>query len=158
MTMLEHQIPFLFTAAVLVTVILLAKRQAIRAIVAQHERNMAAMDALMAEITAWSEAELAKTRAALARPIEGESDWADETDPLPFGEEPDEEEVGAFQPTPLPPDDATDDITDDEREFLAAMAEYQQRSGRQLPSWREALVVLKRLGYRKGTPLDPAPR
>jgi hypothetical protein len=41
------------------------------------------------------------------------------------------------------------DMTDDETEFLRAMAAYQKRFGRRFPTWLEALHVLRCLGYRK---------
>jgi hypothetical protein len=41
------------------------------------------------------------------------------------------------------------DYTDDEFEFLKAIAAYQKRWRRRYPSWREVLFVLRCLGYRK---------
>lgn len=48
-------------------------------------------------------------------------------------------------------DPATSDriYADEEREFLAAMARYQERFHRRFPTWSEVLHVLKELGYRK---------
>lgn len=57
------------------------------------------------------------------------------------------------------PEDAADPVTsnryytDDEAEFLRAMAAYQSRTGRRFPTWCEALAVLKSLGYAR----PPAP-
>jgi hypothetical protein len=42
------------------------------------------------------------------------------------------------------------DFTEDEREFLVAMDRYKRRHRRPYPTWREVLVVLHGLGYRKG--------
>ena len=39
--------------------------------------------------------------------------------------------------------------TDDEFEFLKAIAAYQKRWRRRYPSWREVLFVMRCLGYRK---------
>jgi hypothetical protein len=36
-----------------------------------------------------------------------------------------------------------------EREFMAAMQQYKQDSGRMFPTWSEVLEVLQNLGYRK---------
>jgi hypothetical protein len=41
------------------------------------------------------------------------------------------------------------DITDDEWEFMQAIAAYQKRWNRRYPSWREVLHVARCLGYRK---------
>lgn len=41
------------------------------------------------------------------------------------------------------------DFTDEELAFLKAIAAYQKRWNRRFPTWREALHVLKCLGYRK---------
>ncbi len=41
------------------------------------------------------------------------------------------------------------DMTDDDTEFLLAIAAYQKRFGRRYPTWREVLTVLRSLGYRK---------
>ena len=41
------------------------------------------------------------------------------------------------------------DMTDDEIEFLLAVASYQKRFGRRYPTWLEVLNVLRCLGYRK---------
>lgn len=39
--------------------------------------------------------------------------------------------------------------TDDEREFLAAMESYKEKSGNRFPQWSVVLAVLRSLGYRK---------
>ena len=53
------------------------------------------------------------------------------------------------------------DMTEDETEFLLAMAAYQKRFQRRYPTWLEVLNVLRCLGYRKvaePVPLaEPAP-
>lgn len=36
-----------------------------------------------------------------------------------------------------------------EREFMQAMQDYKQRSGRMFPTWSEVLEVLRELGYEK---------
>ena len=41
------------------------------------------------------------------------------------------------------------DVAPDEWEFLKAMERYQRVHQRRYPSWREVLMVLKSLGYRK---------
>jgi hypothetical protein len=41
------------------------------------------------------------------------------------------------------------DYTLAEREFMQAMQEYKQRSGRMFPTWSEVLEVLQALGYEK---------
>ena len=41
------------------------------------------------------------------------------------------------------------DVTPDEWEFMQAMERYQRIHKRRFPSWREVLMVLKSLGYRK---------
>lgn len=41
------------------------------------------------------------------------------------------------------------DYTDDELEFMHAMADYKRRSGRLFPTWSEVLEVVQELGYRK---------
>ncbi|MFO0850308.1 MAG: hypothetical protein U0871_17380 [Gemmataceae bacterium] len=41
------------------------------------------------------------------------------------------------------------DFTADEVEFLKAMERYQRRHARRYPTWREVLLVLHALGYRK---------
>jgi hypothetical protein len=41
------------------------------------------------------------------------------------------------------------DMTDDDTEFLHAIAAYQKRFGRRYPTWLEVLNVLRCLGYRK---------
>jgi hypothetical protein len=47
------------------------------------------------------------------------------------------------------------DMTDDETEFLLAVASYQKRFKRRYPTWLEVLHVLRCLGYRKVG--DPVP-
>ena len=42
--------------------------------------------------------------------------------------------------------------SDDEAEFLRAIAAYQARHGVRYPTWSETLHVLKSLGYRKAAP------
>jgi hypothetical protein len=46
------------------------------------------------------------------------------------------------------------DFSEAEREFLLAMQDYKQSSGRMFPTWSETLEVLKGLGYKK--PATPA--
>ncbi|GIW87747.1 MAG: hypothetical protein KatS3mg108_2071 [Isosphaeraceae bacterium] len=41
------------------------------------------------------------------------------------------------------------DYNADELEFMNAMQEYKQRSGRMFPTWSEVLEVLRSLGYHK---------
>ena len=41
------------------------------------------------------------------------------------------------------------DYTVAEREFMQAMQDYKQRSGRMFPTWSEVLEVLRDLGYEK---------
>jgi hypothetical protein len=41
------------------------------------------------------------------------------------------------------------DYTLAEREFMQAMQDYKQRSGRMFPTWSEVLEVLQQLGYEK---------
>ena len=41
------------------------------------------------------------------------------------------------------------DYSEAEREFMQAMHDYKQRSGRMLPTWSEVLEVLRSLGYEK---------
>ena len=41
------------------------------------------------------------------------------------------------------------DYTIAEREFMQAMQDYKQRSGRMFPTWSEVLEVLRELGYEK---------
>lgn len=52
-------------------------------------------------------------------------------------------------------------ISDDEWEFIKAVAAYQKRWNRRYPSWREVFHVLRDLGYRKVAPpvpfVDPTP-
>src|SRR4051794_11138046 len=43
------------------------------------------------------------------------------------------------------------DYSPDELEFMRAMHEYKQRSGRMFPSWSEVLEVLQGLGYEKSS-------
>ena len=47
------------------------------------------------------------------------------------------------------------DMTDDETEFLLAVAAYQKRFDRRYPTWREVLTILRCLGYRKAA--EPVP-
>jgi len=44
------------------------------------------------------------------------------------------------------------DYSTSELEFMRAMHEYKQRSGRMFPTWSEILEVLRALGYRKVAP------
>jgi len=46
------------------------------------------------------------------------------------------------------------DYSQAEMEFMLAMNEYKQQSGRMFPTWSEVLEVLKGLGYEKPSPLD----
>lgn len=46
------------------------------------------------------------------------------------------------------------DYSDDEWEFMQAMQDYKQRSGRNFPTWSEVLEVLRALGYAKPYELD----
>ena len=46
------------------------------------------------------------------------------------------------------------DYTGAEMEFMQAMVEYKQKSGRMFPTWSEVLEVIKDLGYAK--PLNAA--
>jgi hypothetical protein len=41
------------------------------------------------------------------------------------------------------------DYTEAELQFMQAMQDYKQRSGRMFPTWSEVLEVLKNLGYQK---------
>jgi hypothetical protein len=41
------------------------------------------------------------------------------------------------------------DMTDDETEFLLAVASYQKRFRRRYPTWLEVMHILRCLGYRK---------
>jgi hypothetical protein len=41
------------------------------------------------------------------------------------------------------------EYTEAEMEFMLAMSEYKQRSGRMFPTWSEVLEVLRALGYEK---------
>jgi hypothetical protein len=48
------------------------------------------------------------------------------------------------------------DYSSSELEFMQAMHEYKQRSGRMFPTWSEVLEVLRSLGYEKpGRPVSP---
>src|SRR5450432_308662 len=47
------------------------------------------------------------------------------------------------------------DYTDAEMEFLHAMQDYKQSSGRMFPTWSEVLEVLRDLGYQKPADLMP---
>jgi RNA polymerase sigma factor (sigma-70 family) len=44
------------------------------------------------------------------------------------------------------------DYTEAEKEFMAAMKEYKNRSGRMFPTWSEVLEVLRGLGYERPGP------
>jgi hypothetical protein len=46
------------------------------------------------------------------------------------------------------------DYSQAELEFMLAMNEYKQKSGRMFPTWSEVLEVLKSLGYEKLQPLS----
>lgn len=48
------------------------------------------------------------------------------------------------------------DYSADEWEFMQAMQEYKQRSGRNFPTWSEVLEVLRALGYAKPYEFDDA--
>lgn len=41
------------------------------------------------------------------------------------------------------------EYSDDEMEFIQAMAEYKKTSGRAFPTWSEVLEVVRSLGYSK---------
>src|SRR5215469_16179421 len=43
------------------------------------------------------------------------------------------------------------DYTVAELEFMQAIQDYKQRSGRTFPNWSEVLAVVRALGYSKGT-------
>ena len=43
-----------------------------------------------------------------------------------------------------------------EREFMQAMQDYKQRSGRMFPTWSEVLEVLRELGYEKPDQFAPS--
>ena len=45
-----------------------------------------------------------------------------------------------------------------EREFMQAMQDYKQSSGRMFPTWSEVLEVLRDLGYEKPGQLATAPQ
>jgi hypothetical protein len=47
------------------------------------------------------------------------------------------------------------DMTDDEVEFLLAVASYQKRFQRRYPTWLEVLNILRCLGYRKSAEAVP---
>jgi hypothetical protein len=47
------------------------------------------------------------------------------------------------------------DMTDDETEFVLAVASYQKRFARRYPTWLEVLNVLRCLGYRKVAEPEP---
>lgn len=49
------------------------------------------------------------------------------------------------------------DYSNAEMEFMRAMQEYKQRSGRMFPTWSEVLEVLRGLGYEKLDSDSPAP-
>lgn len=49
------------------------------------------------------------------------------------------------------------DMTEDDTEFLLAIAAYQKRNARRFPTWLEILYVARCLGYRKvadAVPID----
>ena len=48
------------------------------------------------------------------------------------------------------------DYSEAEMEFMQAMADYKQSSGRMFPTWSEVLEVLKALGYEKPGPDEEA--
>ena len=50
---------------------------------------------------------------------------------------------------PASPRPAEPTVTDAEHEFIQAMHDYKQASGRMFPTWSEVLEVLKALGYAK---------
>lgn len=49
------------------------------------------------------------------------------------------------------------DYSEAEMEFMQAMADYKQSSGRMFPTWSEVLEVIKALGYDKPRAGDTAP-
>lgn len=46
------------------------------------------------------------------------------------------------------------DYSQAEMEFMLAMNEYKQKSGRMFPTWSEVLEVLRSLGYEKIVPIE----
>lgn len=46
------------------------------------------------------------------------------------------------------------DYSEAETEFMLAMNEYKQKSGRMFPTWSEVLEVLRALGYEKVVPTE----
>lgn len=58
--------------------------------------------------------------------------------------------VGYGHPTTSDPD-----YTPDEIEFMAAVREFQNRTGKKFPTWSEVLRVARSLGYAKNT--EPCP-
>ncbi|WP_422928770.1 hypothetical protein [Singulisphaera sp. PoT] len=50
---------------------------------------------------------------------------------------------------PSPSDPANANMTPEEKEFIEAMLQYRQSSGRMFPTWSEVLEVLQKLGYHK---------
>jgi hypothetical protein len=50
---------------------------------------------------------------------------------------------------PVAPTTSESDHSAAEEEFMAAMQQYKQDSGRMFPTWSEVLEVLQSLGYRK---------
>jgi hypothetical protein len=48
------------------------------------------------------------------------------------------------------------DYTPDEVEFMGALDEYKRLNGRMFPTCSEVLEVLKKLGYEKRPPVEPA--
>ena len=49
------------------------------------------------------------------------------------------------------------EITDEEWEFIQAIAAYQKQWNRRYPSWREVFHVLRSLGYQKVSAPTPEP-
>jgi hypothetical protein len=58
-------------------------------------------------------------------------------------------EPARWPPRRLHPSTSDRIYTEEEREFLAGISEYQQRTGRRFPTWCEVLGVIKSLGYRR---------
>jgi hypothetical protein len=59
------------------------------------------------------------------------------------GTAPHRSKTEATRPTPA--------CCDPEAEFMQAMSDYKQRSGRMFPTWSEVLEVLRDLGYSKAS-------
>ncbi|HLW67830.1 MAG TPA: hypothetical protein VKS79_21105 [Gemmataceae bacterium] len=51
-----------------------------------------------------------------------------------------------------------DGFTDEEVEFLKAMERYKREHHRPFPTWREVLLVVESLGYRKIEEPQPLPK